>query len=259
MRTFTILLQKEFRESWRSFKFLWMPLLFIFLGISDPLTNYYMEDILNAVGNLPEGFSVTLPEYAPIDILKASTGQFQSLGLIVLVITVAGMINRERQSGTATLIYVRPISFMALFMSKWTAASALGMISAILGYAGSLYYTSILYGSVKFIVFMEMVMSYCVWILFASAVALMFSAMFKTALATACTIIALPVAIMIESLIGQYWHISPWKLADYSVQLIAETNNEYYLKTLLLTIILTVLAIILGILFTRKNAAATKI
>ncbi|MFB6466431.1 ABC transporter permease [Cytobacillus sp. Hz8] len=259
MKTFTVLLQKEFRESWRSFKFLWMPLLFIFLGISDPLTNYYMEDILNSVGNLPEGFSVTLPDYAPIDILKASTGQFQSIGLIVLVITAAGMINRERQNGTATLIYVRPISFIALFMSKWTVASMLGMLSAILGYAGSMYYTSILYGSVNAIAFIQMVMSYCVWILFATAIALMFSAMFKTALATTFTIITLPVAIMIESLIGKYWNISPWKLADYSVQLMAETGNEYYLKTLLLTIALTFLAIILGILFTRKNSGTTKI
>lgn len=259
MKTFTVLLQKEFRESWRSFKFLWMPLLFIFLGISDPLTNYYMKDILNAVGNLPEGFSITLPNYAAIDILKASTGQFQSIGLIVLALTAAGMINRERQSGTATLIYVRPISFIAFFMSKWTVISMLGMLSAILGYAGSMYYTSILYGSVKTMPFIQMVMSYCAWILFVTAISLMFSAMFKTVLATTFTIITLPVAIMIDSLIGKYWSISPWKLADYSVQLMAETGNEYYLKTLLLTISLTVLAIILGILFTRKNAGTTKI
>ncbi|KXY84455.1 MULTISPECIES: ABC transporter permease subunit [Bacillus] len=259
MKTFTVLLQKEFRESWRSFKFLWMPLLFIFLGISDPLTNYYMKDILNAVGNLPEGFSVTLPDYEPIDILKASTGQFQSIGLIVFVITAAGMINRERQIGTATLIYVRPISFIAFFMSKWTVASMLGMLSAILGYAGSMYYTSILYGSVKTMLFIQMVMSYCAWILFATAISLMFSAIFKTVLATTFTIIALPVAIMIDSLIGKYWSISPWKLADYSVQLMAEARNEYYLKTVMLTISLTVLAIILGILFTRKNSGTTKI
>ncbi|QQZ09930.1 ABC transporter permease [Heyndrickxia vini] len=259
MKTFTVLLQKEFRESWRSFKFLWMPLLFIFLGISDPLINYYMEDILNAVGNLPDGVAVTLPEFAPIDILKASTGQFQSIGLIVFVITAAGMINRERQSGTATLIYVRPISFIALFMSKWTVASLLGIISTIVGYAGSMYYTSILYGSVSTMAFIQMVMSYCVWILFATSVAIMFSAMFKSALATTFTIITLPIATMIGSLIGKYWSISPWKLADYSVQLIAETENIYYLKTLLLTIILTVLAIIIGILFTRKNSGTTKI
>ncbi|UOQ44841.1 ABC transporter permease [Halobacillus salinarum] len=259
MKTFTVLLQKEFRESWRSYKFLWMPLLFIFLGISDPLTNYYMEDILNAVGNMPEGFSVTLPDYAPIDLLKASTGQFQSLGLIVLVITAAGMINRERQNGTATLIYVRPVSYIALFMSKWTVAGALGMVSAILGYAGSMYYTSILYGPVEAMAFIQMVLTYCVWILFSVAVALMFSALFKTAFAMAVTIIVLPVAIMIESLIGQYWHISPWKLADYGVQFIAQTDNEYYVKTLLLTVILMVLAIILGIFSTRKNSGTTKI
>ncbi len=259
MKTFIILLQKEFRESWRSFKFLWMPLLFILLGITDPLTNYYMEDILNAVGNMPDGFSLSLPDFVPIDILMASTGQFQSIGLIVFVITIAGMINRERQNGTATLIYVRPISFFALFMSKWVVGSILGILSVSLGYAGSMYYTAILYGSVDTMSFIQMVLSYCVWIVFATAVALMFSAIFKTAFATTFTIIVIPFGVMIDSLIGQYWHFSPWKLANYSVQLLSDTHNEYYIKTLLLTIILLILAIIIGILFTRKNAGTTKI
>ncbi len=58
-----------------------------------PITNYFMDDILAAVGNLPEGFSITLPELLPIDLLLASTGQFQSIGLIVLIATTAGTIS----------------------------------------------------------------------------------------------------------------------------------------------------------------------
>ncbi|WP_147629003.1 hypothetical protein [Oceanobacillus massiliensis] len=83
--------------------------------------------------------------------------------------------------------------------------------------------------------------------------------MFKPTIATTFTIIILPIGIMIESLIGKYWNISTWKLADYSVQLMAETGNEYYVETLLLTIALTVLAIIIGILLMWKNSGTTKI
>ncbi|WP_342462912.1 ABC transporter permease subunit [Ureibacillus sp. FSL K6-8385] len=259
MRTFAVLFQKELRESWRSFKFLWMPLLFIFLGISDPIMNYYMEDILNAVGNLPEGFTITLPDYAPADILLASTGQFQSIGLIVLVVIAAGMINRERQNGTALFIYVRPISFAALYFSKWAVINLLAVLSVILGYGASMYYTAILYGAVEPLLFIQMVASYCVWILFATTIALMFSAMFKTALSITFTVIVLPIGVLVQSLIGQFWNVSPWKLADYSVQLLTQSENEYYLKTLLLTIICTVIFILIGILFTRKNASSVKV
>lgn len=259
MRTFAVLFQKELRESWRSFKFLWMPLLFIFLGISDPIMNYYMEDILNAVGNLPEGFTITLPDYAPADILLASTGQFQSIGLIVLVVIAAGMINRERQNGTALFIYVRPISFAALYFSKWAVINLLAVLSVILGYGASMYYTAILYGTVEPLLFIQMVASYCVWILFATTIALMFSAMFKTALSITFTVIVLPIGVLVQSLIGQFWNVSPWKLADYSVQLLTQSENEYYLKTLVLTIVLTVIFMIIGVLFTRKNASTVKI
>ena len=80
-----ILLKKEWLEMIRSFRIIWLPLLFILLGISDPLSNYYMEDILKKFGNMPEGFSMTLPELTPSDLLIASLGQFQMIGLIIIV------------------------------------------------------------------------------------------------------------------------------------------------------------------------------
>ena len=259
MSNFLTLCQKEFREAWRGFKFLWMPLLFIFLGISDPIVNYFMDDILAAVGNLPEGFSITLPQLSPIDLLLASTGQFQSIGLIVLIATTAGTISRERQNGTATLLYVRPISFTALFMSKWAVASLLGIVSAVAGYIGSLYYTAILYGTVDAGAFVKMLATYCVWILLVTAITVMLSAMFKTAIALVIAMVLLPIGLMLDSLIGSFWTVTPWKLATYGVQFISGSTSEHYTMTLSITIVLTILAIILGIVFSKKNAATTKI
>lgn len=256
MRQFAILCQKEFREAWRSFKFLWMPLLFVGLGISDPIVNYYMEDILGSVGNMPEGFSMTFPELVPIDLLVASTGQFQTIGLVVFVATVVGMISRERQNGTATLLYVRPISTTALFMSKFVMASVLGILSAVAGYGGSMYYTDLLYGGVDGVGFIQMLATYCVWILFVSAISLMFSAMSRTAIAMTLTIFLLPVGILMDQLFGQFWYISPYKLANYGVQLIEEVPT-YYGQTLMMTIGITVMAIIIGIIFTKRNAYTT--
>ena len=259
MSQFLTLLQKEFREAWRGFKFLWMPLLFIFLGIMDPITNYYMDDILAAVGNLPEGFSITLPELLPIDLILASTGQFQLIGLITLIATTAGTISRERQNGTATLLYVRPISFTVFFMSKWVVVSLLGIVSAIAGYIGSLYYTAILYGTVDAGAFVKMLATYCVWILFVTAITVMLSAMFKTAIALVIAIVLLPIGLMLDSVIGSFWTVTPWKLATYGVQFISGHTSEHYTMTLSITIAFTALAVITGIIFSKKNAATTKI
>ncbi|MDY0407538.1 hypothetical protein [Paracerasibacillus soli] len=50
-----ILLQKEMVENWRNFKWIWVPLVFILLAIMDPISTYYLPQILEAVGGLPEG------------------------------------------------------------------------------------------------------------------------------------------------------------------------------------------------------------
>ncbi|WP_332647463.1 ABC transporter permease [Lysinibacillus sp. 54212] len=260
MSQFNVFFVKELRENWRSFKFIWIPLVFILLGASDPVMNYFLEDILNAVGNVPEGFEMMMPDYAPIDLIYATTGQFQSIGLIVLVAAFAGSISRERQNGTATLLYVRPISYRTFFLSKWAVASIVSIFSAVAGYGASMYYTAILYGTVDPASFMKMLGTYIIWILFVMAVTLAMSAIFNTAIATALSIIIISIGLIIDSLIGSFWTISPWKLATYGVQFISGGQDaKDYLFTLCLTIGLTIVLIGLGMLCSKKNASLTKI
>ena len=260
MRQFNTLLKKEFLDCLRSFKLLWIPLVFISIGVSDPLTNYYMKDILAAVGNMPEGFEMMFPELKPADLLAASTGQFQLVGLIVLVAVFVGSISRERQNGTATLLYVRPISATAIFMSKWVAASIVGILSALLGYAGSMYYISILYGTVDATSFIAMICTYFIWILFVMAITVALSAAFRTSVALALAIFVLPVGLVIDSIIGGFWYSTPWKLANYGVGFIAETvDMNHYWKALIITLVLTVIFIIIGIFATKRNRQLTKV
>ena len=182
MNQFTTFFKKEWLEMWRSLKFIWIPLVFVILGIMDPITNYFIDDILASVGNLPEGYEMLLPDFTPVDIYAATTGQFQSIGIIVLVAIFASAISRERQSGTATLMYVRPISFASYFLSKWAAAVGLAVSCVLVGYFSSFYYTNLLFGSVPFDQFLAMVGTYCVWIIFAVSFTLAMSAAFKTSI-----------------------------------------------------------------------------
>lgn len=260
MRGFNVLLHKEFREAWRSRKFLWIPLVFALLGMSDPLTNYYMIDILNAVGNVPEGFEMLLPELMPVDLLQASIGQFQTIGLLVIMATFVGSISKERANGMATLLYVRPISFAAYFLSKLTVLSVIGLVSIIAGFTGSVYYTVILYGSFDVATLLASFCTYYVWLVFVLAVTLLMSAAFKTTIATAFTFIVIFVGQIIDALVGSFWTISPWKTPAYGVQLIRGTMEmSDYWWSILITVVLLIACIVLGIWTMKKNAAMTKI
>ena len=90
------------------------------------------------------------------------------------------------------------------------------------------------------------------------------SAAFKTSVAMAISIVVIPIFIMvdsvIESLVGSFWTMTPWKLGNYGVQIIAgDVVWKDYYWSLAITVILTIVFIILGIFMSKKNAATTKI
>ena len=260
MSKFNVLLQKEFREAWRSWKFLWIPLVFALLGMSDPLMNYYMMDVLNAIGNLPEGFQITMPELMPADLLQASIGQFQLIGLLVLIATFVGTISKERANGTATLLYIRPISFVSYFMSKYVVMSAVGLVSIIAGFTASVYYTIVLYGKFEIAMLFASFVTYFVWILLVLAITLFMSAAFKTGGATACAFLVIFGGQIVDAIVGMFWTVSPWKLPGYGVQLIRGTvEMQDYWWSILFSIGLSILFIGLGIYSMKKNTAMVKI
>lgn len=253
-----ILLKKEWLEMVRSFRILWLPLLFILLGISDPLTNYYMEDILQTFGNMPDGFSMTLPELAPSDLLIASLGQFQMIGLIVIVAITASMISRERQNGTATFIYVRPVSNFSIYMSKFLVMGILAAICTLAGFGASMYYTYLLYGGVTVKAFLLLMLFYWLWLLFVIAITLTLSAAFTTSIAMTVAMLLFPLGILLDSIIGTYWHFSPYKLATYGASWLTK-SNDYIVPTMTITIGIILGAIILGIISTGRKRRTTKI
>ena len=260
MRGFTVLLQKEFREAWRSWKFLWIPLVFVLLGMSDPLTNYYLMDILNAVGNLPEGFEMLMPELMPVDLIQASVGQFQTIGLLVLIASFVGVISKERASGMVTLLYIRPLSFGAYFMSKFIVMSTVSFISILAGFAASVYYTVVLYGTFEIGTLMASFFTYFSWLLFVIAVTLMMSASFTTVIATACAFAVIFIGQIVDALIGAFWTISPWKLPVYGIQLMRGTMEmSDYWWSLFITLVITIICMSIGALTMKKNAPMTKI
>ena len=260
MSEFNVLLHKEFLEAWRSWKFLWIPLVFALLGMSDPLINYYMMDVLNAVGNLPEGFAITMPDLAPADLLQASIGQFQMIGLLVLIGAFVGTISKERANGMATLLYIRPISFAAYFMSKYVVMSTIGLISIVAGFTASVYYTIVLYGKFEVTMLLASFITYFVWLLFVLAITLLMSAAFKTTVATAGAFIIIFGGQIIDAIVGIFWTVTPWKLPGYGVQLIRGTMEKSdYWWSIVLTVLLLLICIIIGIIAMKKNASMAKI
>lgn len=260
MTNFSVLFQKEWRENVRNFKIFWIPLVFLLIGITEPLMNYYLPQILGAVGNMPDGAVFQLPEFTPEQIIMTTIGQYQFIGMLVVTLGFAGIIARERKNGTATLLYVRPISYFSYVSSKLFIMSIIVIGSVILGILASLYYTYILFGAVDASAFIGFLGTYIVWLLFVISIVLFSSAVFSTGIASAVSLLLVIFAQIIDGLLGAYWTISPWKLPMYAgYVLTGSVDVTPFVWSLVITIIVSVVLIIGAVFFAKRNVAKAKI
>ncbi|MBS7346025.1 MAG: ABC transporter permease [Caryophanon sp.] len=260
MRNFFILWQKEWTEHVRNYRIIWLPLLFLLLGMMDPLTYYFMDDLLSAVGNLPDGMQITLPNVGATDMIGATTGQLQSIGIIVLMALYCSSISGERKNGTATLLYIRPVHSGSIFMSKWVMAMMMAIVTTVCALAASSYYAEILYGELPFTRVAVFAAIYIVWLMTILSLTLMLSALTTTAIAATVSIAVVMLGMMADALIGAYWTYSPYKLATYGLQYVeAGTMPDALTLTLLLCVSISIVCVALGIAFTHMNKQQTTV
>ena len=260
MTNFSILFQKEWRENVRNFKILWIPLVFILFGISEPLTYYYLPQILNAVGNVPSDMVFQLPDYTPEQIIMSTIGQYQFIGMLIVAFGFAGIIARERKNGTATMLYVRPISYTSYVLSKLTIMGILIIGSACIGLLANVYYTYILYGTVDTVAFIGFLATYSVWLVFAIGVVICASAVFSTGIASVVSVFLLVVVQLVDGLLGAYWTVSPWKLPMYAGQILSgNTDTTPFFWSLIVTLVVVVLLLAGAVYIAKRNVAKAKI
>lgn len=260
MRNFTVLLQKEWREHVRNYRILWLPLVFLLLGMMDPLTYYFMDDLLQAVGNLPDGMQITIPEVNAVDMIVATAGQLLSIGTIIFIALYCSSISGERKNGTATLLYVRPVHGGVIFMSKWVMAAFMGALTTFCAIAASGYYAEIFYGQLPIGRVALFVGIYFVFLLAVITFTLMLSAWTTTAIAAATSIIVTIVGMMLDSMIGAYWVYSPFKISAYGLQYVESgVVPEQFMMTMLVTGAFIVVSGLLGIVLTQLNKRQTNV
>lgn len=261
MKQFSALLLKEWRENLRNYKIFWIPIVFILLGITEPLSNYYLPQILDATGGLPEGAVIELPDPEPEQLMVAVMGQFQLIGMLVLVLAYMGSIAGERRNGTATLLYVRPLSYVSYFLSKWLMASAVALLSVWAGFLAGYYYTAVLFSAVPFGEFLAFAATYSVWIVLVVTLVLFASAsMPNGGLAAGLTLAALLILQLIHSLFGSQWDWSPFRLPNYAASFLDIGPDAVALAwTLALSLVCLLILAIMGIWFAKRNRAKTKV
>ncbi|MBU5468156.1 ABC transporter permease [Virgibacillus sp. MSJ-26] len=246
MTQWLTLFRKEMSEYWRNLKWIWVPLVIILLAIMDPITSYYLPQIIELSGDLPEGSTFDLPTPSPPEAIMMSLSQLSSLGALILILISMGSISGEQQTGITEMILVKPVSFANYVLAKWAALVLLIWVSLILGILASWYYTNILFGSLSFISFIQIVCFYGLWLTLVATISIFYNTLVKSpGFVAFLTISTLMVMSIITQLFGSHLKWSPNNLSNHiNEMLIFNEVSISLIATALVTLCLIVILLI---------------
>ena len=259
MSQWMTLIQKEILEMWRNFKWIWVPITFILLGVSEPLTSYYLPQLIKSVGGLPEGAIFEIPKPTAGAVLASGLSQYSTIGVLVIVLGTMGIIAGERKSGVAAMILVKPVSYLSYITSKWAGSLLLVWISLFIGYISTWYYTGQLFEWVPIGDFFQSFVLFGLWLTVILTVTVFLSAAFLSP--GMAGFISLALALVVSILSGALSHLLEWspsQLTSYASALLTlgELPDDTLPASLIALLLIVVLLWLSVFLFKKKELAA---
>ncbi len=182
MNTFIALSKKEMNQMTKEYKVIWLPIVYILLGLTQPIMMYFLPAILQSMGGI-EGIiidpTLTKPEGQEV-LASTLNSQFDQLGIIILTIATMGIIQGEKANGMMAFILTRPVSISSYLGSKILTHYVLAVLCITIGYAMSFGYTSYLFTSVPITRALIALAFYCIWLLFVITFVAMISTFFNS-------------------------------------------------------------------------------
>ncbi len=106
---FYILLKKEVRELFRSGKAIVFVVVFLFFGLLSPIAAKYLPAIIGSIGETQK-IQIIIPEPSWLDAVAQYIKNLTQLCTFIIIIIFMGIVSREKESGTAVFLLVKPVS-----------------------------------------------------------------------------------------------------------------------------------------------------
>jgi len=219
------LFHKEIVENWRNKKWIWVPLVMILFSIMDPLSYYFLPEIMESVGEVPEGMVFEMPSIDPISALMMSIESLSTYGTIIITLISMGTIAGEKHQGITEMILAKPIKLSNYITAKWVSYILLSVLSLMISLCMSWYYINLLFGSISFYSLMLAISFYSLWFIFIVTVSIFYNTICKnTGLVLACTIGTLFILSGINTIVGHTFIWFPNQLSTHIEEMLMTTD-----------------------------------
>ncbi|MGE6259826.1 ABC transporter permease [Heyndrickxia sporothermodurans] len=248
MTQFTILMNKELVQICREFRIIWLPLVFIFLGATQPVMTYYLPSILKALGG-GEGITIdsSMMQQGGGQVLATTIGsQFDQLGMMIVVVAMMGIIQSDKANGMLDFILTRPVTVREYLLGKVVSNYVFVSISVLIGYIVSYGYVSYLFTSIPLSRVVLALLIYLVWVLFIVSFTTMISTMFNSqGMIALISIVALLIYRMTSGVLSTIDLFNPAGMSQHAMKMlmIGQVDSDIYIS-LLVTIVWTIATLI---------------
>lgn len=257
MNNLIVLIKKEFVQMVRDFKVIWLPIVFIFLGITQPVVTHYLPSILEALGGA-QGITIdpNMTAQKGGEVLASTLGsQFDQLGLMILAISIMGIVQTDKANGMLAFILTRPVTVISYIGGKIISNYLIVAFSVAIGYLASYLYVNYLFTDVPFSHTITGLFFYLLWVLFIISFSTMISAIFHSqgiiALISIVFLICCRIIVGLSPIIDQ---VNPASMSKHAMEtLITGSVNSNAMGNVLLTLIWILLT-----LFVTNYWIATK-
>jgi ABC-2 type transport system permease protein len=246
-------LRKELLYQWRTHRVLIVCAVLMAFGIMSPLLTKFTPQLLSSFEGA-EMFADLIPEMTMKDSMNQHIETITQFGFILVILLGMGAVAGEKERGTAAMILSKPLSRATFLTSKYTAQSLLYILAFSLTTAVGYYYTSTLFESLDFRIFLHLNMLLLVWILVFASVTLLGSSLGSSIGAAAGFSLAGSILLLLISNIPRIGALLPGGLLSWAGQISSQTESagNWGAVTMSVVIILICLIAALGV-FERQE------
>lgn len=252
MKPFWIYYQKEMSEASRTYKWIWVPAIFLLLGIMQPVSTYYLPEILSMAGEVPPEAAALFTVPSAESVMASTLSQFNIIGLLVLVLAGMNTVAGERATGTAELVLARSVSTIPMMTAKWAAMMTLMLVSFALGLGGAAYYTYQLIGPLDWAAVTSGAGLYAVWLAWIVTLLLPLGAILRGPAAAFISLAVAGALSLLSSLLPSHLQWSPGRLGGMAAEQILGSGSSAWSPIIVAILIMAVSIIVAARLLRRS-------
>lgn len=248
--------RKELIENWTNKKWIWVPIVMVLLTVMDPLSYYYLPEIIELTGGIPEGTVLEIPTLAPNEVVMMSIEQLNMFGVLVIALITMGTIAGERSSGITEILLVKPIRYDHYVIAKWCSFLLLIWLALFVGMIANWYYTNLLFGELNFVTMLQIVFFYGLWFTFVLTLSMFYNTLCKSpGMVLACTIVTIVVMSFINMVIGHQLTMFPNQLSNHIGEFVTteQITNELTGTSIIIFVLIFILLFAATFIFKRRE------